>query len=172
MSLNDRGSSSELQNAIELYQNKRTHQAIALLNEEKHRFSSSTKFWIYLGFLYKETGQLDAAVVCFRKAVRLSPRSEKASLALFHALWRKKHPDVAFEEMRRFIGAGEPKDYLALLRDMLSRSLAQVRAPEPTDLSASELREAEQVYLRAERNPNEPLTEVVDETNIMDLVHA
>jgi len=111
-----------LQQAIGSYHAGQLTQAIAQLEGDSKRFPKSPKLWGYLGFLYSERGAETKAIRAFRNALRLSPRSEQASLGLFHSLWRAGRMDDAFHEMRRFMKSNDSPRYLELLRDMLSES--------------------------------------------------
>jgi tetratricopeptide (TPR) repeat protein len=68
--------------------------------------------------LYK-MNLVDEALICFEKAVELNPKSELASVALFHCLWEKGRTDDAFEEAKRYIlVAGRSEEYGRILDDM------------------------------------------------------
>jgi predicted Zn-dependent protease len=105
-----------LQEAIDLYHSGKLRQAIALLQKLSKKFPDSAKIWGYLGFLNREADRPAAAARCFRHAVELSPKSERASLGLFYTLWRLKKFNEALKEMGRFVLIAEPKAYLALFR--------------------------------------------------------
>jgi predicted Zn-dependent protease len=108
-----------LQSAIDSYRAGGVHEAIHTLAGQANVFKAA-KLWGYLGFLYTETGDDEKAVQAFRKAVALSPRSELASLGLFHSLWRTGRTDAAFDEMGRFVKSNDSPHYRQLLRHMLA----------------------------------------------------
>src|SRR5947207_20074 len=87
-----------LQRSIDLYQQARVSDAIHLLREKSKLYPGSGKLWGYLGFLNKSQRRLPAAIRCFTRAVMIAPHSEKASLGLFHSLWRAGHSEKAFDE--------------------------------------------------------------------------
>ena len=118
-----------LQSAINAYHAGKVSQAINVLTRRSNDFKAG-KLWGYLGFLYTETRNDRKAAAAFRKAVALSPRSELASLGLFHSLWRIGRVDAAFNEMRRFIKSTDSPRYRQLLRDMLGDT---PRSPAPAD---------------------------------------
>lgn len=105
-----------LQEAIDLYHAGRLRNAITLMQKLGKKFPGSAKLWGYLGFLNREADRPMAAARCFRNAVDLSPKSERASLGLFYTLWRLKKFDAALREMGRFVLIAQPKAYLALFR--------------------------------------------------------
>jgi predicted Zn-dependent protease len=111
-----------LQSSIDAYHAGRVDEAIAHLVAAGRDFPKASKLWGYFGFLHSEAGQDAKAVQAFRKATTLSPRSEAASLGLFHSLWRTGRTDAAFHEMRRFVKSNEPPQYRQLLREMLAES--------------------------------------------------
>jgi predicted Zn-dependent protease len=116
-----------LQTAIDAYHARRIDAAIHHLSEGASAFSKSARLWGYLGFLYAEARQDGKAAQAFRKSTRLSPRSETASLGLFHSLWRTGNTDAAFNEMRRFVKLSDSPQYRELLRGMLADSANQSR---------------------------------------------
>jgi tetratricopeptide (TPR) repeat protein len=159
-----------LQSAIDLYQNNGTADAIRTLTRLARRFPASGRLWGYLGFLYTELNDPSRAARCFRKAIELSPKSERASLGLFFALWRQGKFNEALKEMGRFALAGKVKDYLSLFG---GASTARERAESATlSLLDSELREAEEAYLETEAYPRESLIQIHDARTLRELVNA
>jgi predicted Zn-dependent protease len=65
-----------------------------------------------------QMGDYEAAVVTGRKATRVAPRSELASLTLFHSLHRLGEADEAFAEMARFRAVRASDEYDKLLVEM------------------------------------------------------
>ena len=59
-------------------------------------------FHAILANIYMNLGFTSDGERGFKKAVQISPRSEKISLGLFHCLWQLDKNDEAFEEMKRF----------------------------------------------------------------------
>ena len=117
-----------LQRAIDAFHAGQVQQAIELLTTHAGEFSDAPRLWGYLGFLYGEAGDDGKAARALRRATLLSPHSERASLGLFHSLWRHGKVDAAFREMRRFVKEYDAPQYRELLRGMLS---------EPADLVPS-----------------------------------
>jgi tetratricopeptide (TPR) repeat protein len=157
-----------LQAAIDYYRESHLGEAISLLRKLGRRFPASAKLWGYLGFLYREAKDLAAAVRCFRRAVRLSPKSERASLGLFYSLWHLKRPDEALKELVRFAKVGRPVAYLGVLG---SSGGGGAEDTTPT-LLARELSKAEAAYREVEAHPHESITEIDDADTLRELINA
>jgi|SRR5579884_162942 len=114
-----------VQQAIDLYHEGKTDAAIALLQDAGKHVRNSAKLWGYLGFLQKERGCFKEAANCFHRAVQISPSSEKASLGLFFSLYRAGKARDAIDEMLRYLQCGQPKEYVQLLRHVLTRRNTQ-----------------------------------------------
>jgi predicted Zn-dependent protease len=71
-----------------------------------------------LGDIYDRQGKDREAVVCFRRAVALSPGSELASISLFHLLYQQGDLSGAFDEMKRFRRRGPSEEYNRLIEDL------------------------------------------------------
>jgi tetratricopeptide (TPR) repeat protein len=54
----------------------------------------------------------------FVETLRLSPKSELASLGLFHTLWNMGKPRDAFEEAKRFLALRDSEEYFLLAEEM------------------------------------------------------
>ena len=65
--------------------------------------------------IYFELDRFEEAVKKYRKATEISPKSEMASLGLFHSLWQLDRGDEAFEEMKRYMSIAESSEYNELL---------------------------------------------------------
>lgn len=76
---------------------------------------------IVLGMLstcYFELEQYELAAKHAQRSVIVSPKSEVASLILFHSLWHIEQYDEAFDEMRRFMTLTSSAAYDELLQDL------------------------------------------------------
>lgn len=68
--------------------------------------------------LYDLDRPATAEPIC-RESASLSPRSELASVGLFHALWALRRPLDAFTEMKRFVGGvGQSDEYERLAKEI------------------------------------------------------
>ena len=120
-----------LQLAIDDYHVGRLPQAIDRLAEQADAFPKAPRLWGYLGLLHGENGDLKNAARAYRRTTELSPRSQLASVGLFHNLWRWNKIDVAFDEMWRFVQQNDAPRYRELLRDMLAEPFGRLAEPSP-----------------------------------------
>src|SRR5437870_3681210 len=67
-----------------------------------------------LGEAYWRLGRLKPAVRSFRRATELSPRSELASLGLFHTLWESGKIESAKAEMKRYMAVAKSDEYASM----------------------------------------------------------
>jgi predicted Zn-dependent protease len=93
-------------------------EAIALLNPLAAEYPKSAAVVGYLAGVYFGLNNYVKAEKSFRKASRLSPKSELASLGLFHSLWNLGRRREAFREMRRLLKVTDSEEYKMLLRDL------------------------------------------------------
>src|SRR5205809_5538118 len=73
----------------------RNKEALGILLPLSRQKPSSASVFGILGDLYWRAGRLDDAAQSFKRATELSPRSELASLGLFHTLWESGRIEVA-----------------------------------------------------------------------------
>jgi predicted Zn-dependent protease len=69
------------------------------------------------GVLWR-AGRLEEAVGLFARAASASPKSELASLGLFHCLWGLNRPEEAKAEVARFLSIASSREYDLLLEEM------------------------------------------------------
>lgn len=109
---------------------ERFEQAMQLRQKSKHQ-AACDKFVelltehpnhkIVLGMLsicYFELEEYELAAAYATQSVVVSPKSETASLVLFHSLWKTNRKDEAFDEMRRFMSLAPSNAYDELLKDI------------------------------------------------------
>ena len=87
----------------------------------------------YLAWLLSHRGQFNPAIEHAREAVSIAPCSEKASLVLFHTLWRAGEREPALEEAKRFVANAPSKDYEAIIK-ALELKTNEGRASTDSDL--------------------------------------
>lgn len=71
-----------------------------------------------VGSLFREANNLSKALYCFDRAVESDPTSPRASLGLFHTLWRMERYDDGLNELERFFSISESESHSSLLEDM------------------------------------------------------
>jgi predicted Zn-dependent protease len=78
-----------------------------------------------LGAIYlAKLKQPAKAVAYLVKATKLSPKSEMASLGLFHALWKLDRLVDALEELKRFQSISHCQDYVEILAEIKEKWLS------------------------------------------------
>jgi tetratricopeptide (TPR) repeat protein len=103
--------------ALELRDQNDLPGAASLLSALSERYPRAAVFGA-LGGVYFEMRDWNNAIACFRKASTLSPKSELASLGLFHSLIEAGFRDDAVEEMKRFLSISHSEEYAKLIDDM------------------------------------------------------
>ncbi|HUO08727.1 MAG TPA: hypothetical protein VM008_10535 [Phycisphaerae bacterium] len=130
MSIND-----VMNRAIALRNRGRGKEAIRVLAPEMAALRHSAPGSGLLATLYWEESDWKKAADWFGQTVKLSPRSERASLGLFQSLWDLGKVEEAFDEMRRFLVIGESEEYKRVLREILQEK----RTESGSAIAASEL---------------------------------
>jgi predicted Zn-dependent protease len=115
---NKNGLRENLDRAIRLKRAGKVRAAVALMESLARDYPKSAAVAGCLGGAYFDLDQPTKAAKYFRRATKLSPRSELASLGLFHSLWSVDAVDAAFAEMRRFLKRADSQEYAKLLRDL------------------------------------------------------
>src|SRR5437763_1697223 len=106
-SSNDAQLRRALDRAIALNRAGKHREAVRLLLPLAKSHPRSAAVMGYLGGAYLELQDPARALGAFRRAVQLNPKSELASLGLFHSLWSQNSPEEAFAEMRRFLSLND-----------------------------------------------------------------
>ncbi len=92
--------------------------ALTLLRELSQTVHDSAALFAVLGGIYWELKELDEAIECFLKATELAPRSETASLGLFHSLWQQGREAQALDECKRFMELSDSEDYRSIIAEI------------------------------------------------------
>ena len=92
--------------------------AIRLLKSIASRSPKSAAVIGYLGGVFYNQERYAEAAEAFSTAVAISPKSELASLGLFHSLWQLGRRHESFAEMRRLLTKVDSDEYKTLLRDL------------------------------------------------------
>ena len=90
----------------------------AIINAENlaNNYPEIASVFGLLASLYFELDRYEEAALAYQKATELSPKSEMASLGLFHSLWQLERNDDAFEEMKRFMAISASDEYTELVK--------------------------------------------------------
>ncbi|HWB54573.1 MAG TPA: hypothetical protein VG722_10285 [Tepidisphaeraceae bacterium] len=113
--------------AVRLNKAGKCDKAISALESLRKQFAQSASVVGYLGGIYFEQGLLERATNCFQRATELSPRSELASVGLFHSLWASGKTNEALAEMARFLAIAESKEYRTLIRDLHLKPIIHIQ---------------------------------------------
>jgi tetratricopeptide (TPR) repeat protein len=107
-----------IEKAIALNNKKLYNEALAiLLNiEEKYKNSSVINGLIATALYHSKEYKTSANY--YKITTELNPRSELASLGLFHSLWELKDYYHAYKEMDRFLSNNEANNYKVTLKEL------------------------------------------------------
>jgi tetratricopeptide (TPR) repeat protein len=124
--LNDRADAekrilSVIKEAINLNAMEETERAVHLLTSILQEFPEEPAVHLYLGWYLRGCSRFEEAIEHARRAVQLLPRSSKASLVLFHTLWKAGYKNDAIEEIRRFLPIRPTEKYTSDYVDILQK---------------------------------------------------
>jgi len=71
----------------------------------------------YVALFLNRSGRFVEAIEYGRQGTLLSPQSEKASLVLFHSLWKGGQRIEALDEMKRFLAIRPSEEYSKMLKE-------------------------------------------------------
>ena len=86
-----------------------------------------------LAHIYFTQRDLSKALDCYIETVSLSPKSELASLGLFHTLWDLGRAGEACNEAKRFLSLRESEEYFLLIEEMRDAFRAAGIDPHPSN---------------------------------------
>ena len=104
--------------AIKLANQGRYGEAVQILEELRETHQESASVHSLLGNAFWMMGDLPRAVHSFGKAAELSPKSELASLGLFHTLMQAGDKQSAVQEMNRFQSVTDSLEYKDIARNL------------------------------------------------------
>jgi predicted Zn-dependent protease len=107
-----------LDRSVKLIGRGKHREALRILNPLSDQHPRSAAVFGMLGRAFFEIGDMKKSRDAFKRAVDLNPKSELASLGLFHSLWGQEAASEAFAEMRRFLSITDSSEYKTLLRDL------------------------------------------------------
>lgn len=99
--------------------------ALKIRKSLERKFPKHKLVLIALGNSYENLCRPNEAEKYYKKAIRLYPDEQSASLFLFHLLWDEEKVfweadryDEAFDEMRRFQSISHCEDYMEIVREI------------------------------------------------------
>ncbi|HYQ00033.1 MAG TPA: tetratricopeptide repeat protein [Polyangiaceae bacterium] len=107
-----------LSNATELASRGEFSKALGVLEPLAVSEPNDPRVLGVLAGVYFRQDRFEEAARYFRRATERSPRSELASLGLFHALWKLGEQLSAEQELTRFLSIRESEEYRMLLEEM------------------------------------------------------
>jgi predicted Zn-dependent protease len=109
----------QLGKALDLQSNDRIDESLELLYQlEETGIRQAAVQGMIGSLLYLRKGDAAKAMKYLKKATDVSPRSEMASVSLFHALFDMGKTDGAFDEMRRFTAITDSEEYRRILDEI------------------------------------------------------
>lgn len=120
--------------ALELNNGELYEESLPLLESLARLYPANGKVQETLAAVYYLLKRYPDAEQMFQRVVKTRPRSERASIALFHTLMHLERDDEAFDEARRFVLAGgKSEEYKRLFKEMVEELSARgvdTNAPE------------------------------------------
>ena len=92
--------------------------ALELVEPLQEKMPEDRRVLGVLGGVLWRQGKLREASSCFRKVTVMSPRSELASVGLFHCLWQLGNVEEAKAEAVRLLSLRESAEYESLLEEL------------------------------------------------------
>ena len=102
---------SVIRGAITLNAMGEPERAVEMLTPMLSEFPEEPAIHLYLAWYLRGCCRFDEALGHARRSVQLLPRSSKASLVLFHTLWKAGYKSDAIEEIRRFLPIRSTEKY-------------------------------------------------------------
>jgi len=106
-----------IKHAIDLHASGQTGLAVQQLSALIEEFPTEAKLHGYLAAFLWRSDRFDEAVEPARQTTLLSPMSERASLVLFHVLWKIGQRVEALEEMKRFLKISPSEKYSKMIKE-------------------------------------------------------
>lgn len=95
--------------------------AVKLLESLLREFPKEPSVHLYLAWYQRESGRYAEAIEHAKQAVQELPQSSRASLVLFHTLWKAERKEEAIEEIRRFLPIRTTAKHTSHYRDILTK---------------------------------------------------
>jgi predicted Zn-dependent protease len=109
----------EFNRALEAWHDGDGDMAVQILKRLASKYPNRAFILGMLGAIYQSLDDNERAAGYFQQTASLSPKSELASLGLFHSLWQVGRRDEAMDEMTRFLSAASSEEYDLLIEESL-----------------------------------------------------
>ena len=103
--------------ATDLNSKGETELAVQHLSALIEEFPTAASLHGYVALFLSRAGRFDEAIKYGRRAILLSPKSEKASLVLFETLWKAGQRIEALDEMKRFLALRPSDEYARIIKE-------------------------------------------------------
>ena len=121
----EEGPLRQLLDGIRAISDESPDDALAELDDIISQGIESVDVWMLKACIHFQRDDHSLAVESFSRVIKRKPKSEGASLGLFHSLWSSGNEDAAFEEMKRFfreVGLDNKsqtaQDYWAIVKEI------------------------------------------------------
>jgi tetratricopeptide (TPR) repeat protein len=112
----------KMEEILELRKYNKYEDAISKAKHLTETYPNIGSVFGLLASIYFELDRFKEAAENYEKATKISPKSEMASLGLFHSLWQLERNDEAFKEMKRYMSVAESAEYNELLEKFANSS--------------------------------------------------
>jgi tetratricopeptide (TPR) repeat protein len=106
-----------IKQANELDSQGETELAVQHLSALIEEFPTAASLHGYVALFLSDAGRFNDAIEHGRKAIQLSPKSEKASFVLFRALSKAGQYIEALDEMKRFLTLRPSEEYTKMIKE-------------------------------------------------------
>ena len=93
-------------------------EALSVLEQLLPRYPKKVSLLFTLAHVNWELQNFERAADLFRTVTHINPKSEMASLGLFHCLWGIGKQEEALDEVKRFMAVSYSKDYVRIIREI------------------------------------------------------
>lgn len=112
----------EFNQALGLWREDKPFEAIKILKKLNKNFPNQSAILGMIGAIYFCLDNWKNSCIYYKKTVKFSPKSELASIALFHSLFQLKKYNKGFDEIKRFLSISKKlnikfKKYNLLMND-------------------------------------------------------
>ena len=106
--------------AKQFYRQGAMHDAASTLSGEIEKYPEDAEGQFLYAAALLLSDRYAEAVAPFERVLQIEPRNERASLGLFHSLWKMERCHEALMEARRFFrDGGESMEYRRLFKGMI-----------------------------------------------------